>query len=287
MRLILGLLVVLAVAPDAATQSKRLPLPGRVFTVAERTAFVIEPDAKVRRPGPMPWVWYAPTLKGLPSKAEVWMFSRFLAAGVAIAGIDVGESYGSPEGRAGYQALFEHLTGTRGYGKRPVLLARSRGGLMLYGWAAEHPEHVGGVAGIYPVCNLASYPGVDRAAKAYGMTPTQLRSKLQEHNPVDRLEQLAKARVQILHIHGDRDRTVPLGANSALLRKRYVALGGRMDVIVVKGKGHDMWRGWFESRRITEFVIDRALGRKSKPAGKKGGEQARPDDGAGGQRRSG
>jgi hypothetical protein len=29
------------------------------------------------------------------------------------------------------------LTGERGFAKKPVLLARSRGGLMLCGWAAE------------------------------------------------------------------------------------------------------------------------------------------------------
>ena len=66
--------------------------------------------------------------------------------------------------RAIFQALYSELTNKRGFGKRPVLLARSRGGLMLYSWAVEHPDSVGGVAGIYPVCNIASYPGIARAA---------------------------------------------------------------------------------------------------------------------------
>ena len=30
---------------------------------------------------PVPWVWYAPTLRGLPGQAERWMFERFLKAG--------------------------------------------------------------------------------------------------------------------------------------------------------------------------------------------------------------
>ena len=66
---------------------------------------MIEPPQSARRDGPMPWVWYAPTLNRLPGAAEKWMFDRFLATGIAIAGIDVGESYGSPNGRASYQAL--------------------------------------------------------------------------------------------------------------------------------------------------------------------------------------
>jgi hypothetical protein len=28
---------------------------------------------------------------------------------------------------------------------------------MLYNWAAENPERVAGIAGIYPVCDLRSY----------------------------------------------------------------------------------------------------------------------------------
>ena len=53
----------------------------------------------------MPWVWYAPTLPGLPGPEEKWMFQKFLDAGIAIAGIDVGESFGSPSGRAIYSSL--------------------------------------------------------------------------------------------------------------------------------------------------------------------------------------
>jgi len=31
-------------------------------------------------------------------KSEKWMFDQFLKAGITIAGVDVGESYGSPKG---------------------------------------------------------------------------------------------------------------------------------------------------------------------------------------------
>ena len=140
----------------------------------------------------MPWVWYAPTLdRRHPNRDEQWMFDRLHAAGIAVAGVDVGESYGSPKGRATYQALYEELTGKRGFSATPVLLARSRGGLMLYNWAVEHPESVAGIAGIYPVCNIASYPGIAKAAPAYEMSAKELEQRLAEHNPVDRLEDAA------------------------------------------------------------------------------------------------
>ena len=237
---------------------KNLPLPGEVFTVAGRTAFVIRPDRAGEEK--TPWVWYAPTLRNLPGPEERWMFERFLAAGVAIAGVDVGESYGSPEGRAGYTALYEDLVGERGMAERAVLLARSRGGLMLYNWAADHPGKVAGIAGIYPVCNLASYPGLKRAAGAYGLDEKGLAAALGRHNPVERLAPLADAEVPIFHIHGDRDRVVPLRENSGLVAERYRAQGGRMTLEVVAGGGHDMSRHWFTSQALVDFVIERATG---------------------------
>ena len=57
-----------------------------------------------------------------------------------------------------------------------------------------------------------------------------------KHNPIDRLAPLAKAKVPIFHIHGDMDRVVPLDKNSAIIKQRYDALGGRMTLEVVKGK---------------------------------------------------
>jgi pimeloyl-ACP methyl ester carboxylesterase len=240
-------------ATDAPPPGKTLPMPGEVFQVSGQAAFVI-PAGKTSSAEPRPWVWYAPTLARYPGPEERWMFEQFLAAGISIAGIDVGESYGSPAGRALFTALYHELTRNRGYGPKPVLLGRSRGGLMTLAWAAENPERVGGFAGIYPVCNLASYPGVAKAAGAYGLTAAELESRLPAHNPIDRLAPLAAARVPFFAIHGDVDRIVPLEANSGLLHTRYTALGGRMELIVPTGQGHTMWTGFFQSDALVAFV---------------------------------
>ena len=230
------------------------------FQVGEHQAFVIEPPESSRVDGPMPWVWYAPTfIRKLPGPEEGWMIDRFHSRGIAVAGIDVGESYGSPAGRAAYQSLYEELTAKRGYARKPVLLARSRGGLMLYNWAVEHPDAVSGVAGIYPVCNIESYPGVAKAAGAYEMTAEQLQASLKQHNPIHRLAPLAKAKVPVLHIHGDQDRLVPLDENSGALASNYRKLGGPVEVEVIKGQGHNMWEGWFQSQKLTDFIVARAL----------------------------
>ena len=186
------------------------------------------------------------------------MFQKFLNEGIAIAGIDVGESYGSPAGRAIFTSFYRELVEKRRVSRKPCLLARSRGGLMLYNWAVEHPESVGGIAGIYPVCDLRSYPGIDKASSPYGMTPEQLTESLTRHNPVDRVEPLAKAGVPVLHVHGDVDRVVPLESNSAELARRYRRFGGEMTLTVIKGQGHNMWPGWFQCQELVDFVIAHA-----------------------------
>jgi pimeloyl-ACP methyl ester carboxylesterase len=93
------------------------------------------------------------------------------------------------------------------------------------------------------------------------MTADELKAKLAEHNPIDRLAPLAEAKVPIFHIHGDKDGTVPLESNSAELAKRYAAFGGPVQIEVIQGQGHNLWSGWFHSRTLTDFVIARALGK--------------------------
>jgi len=244
-------------ASDGRAPGKVLPLPGETYSLEGHEAFLI-PPTKPAATGATPWVWYAPTLPGLPSDAEKWVFERFTAAGVAIAGIDVGESYGSPDGRKLYSALYRELTQRRGLAAKPVLLARSRGGLMLYNWAAENADKVGGIAGIYPVCNLTSYPGLAKAAGAYRLSADELAGKLGEHNPTERLAALAKAGVPLFAIHGDVDSLVPLEANSGEVQRRYRQLGGKMRLIVPPGQGHNMWPGFFQCQELVEFVLQHA-----------------------------
>ena len=126
---------------------------------------------------------------------------------------------------------------------------------MLYNWAAENPEKVECIGGIYTVCDLESYPGLARACGAYGLTEPQLREQLVEHNPVDRLAPLACARIPILHVHGDADVGVPLEPNSAELIKRYKACGGPGELVVVPGKGHEVIPEFFEIQRLLDFFL--------------------------------
>ncbi len=230
-------------------------LDGRAdfFRVDGCPAFVIRPAA-----GEVgPWVWYAPMFDGaLPDTSHVWMFSRFLEQGIAIAGVDVGESCGASGGRAVYTRLYETLCSDYGFEEKPCLLAQSRGALMLYNWAVENPHRVGSMAGIFPLCDMRWFYDHRMVCAAYGLSSVELEQRIDELGPLGRLRPLAEAGVPVMHIQGDEDRFVPLGDNSEAFSREYEALGGDMYLIIVPGRGHEVIPEFFQNQRLVDFVVE-------------------------------
>jgi dipeptidyl aminopeptidase/acylaminoacyl peptidase len=252
----------LAIASQLPAQEKtvkELILPGEAFLIEGRPAFVLLPEEE-KRTTPQPWILYAPTLPGYPDSHEKWMHEQFLAAGVAVAGIDAGEAYGSPRGTELMTALYDELTQKRGFAAKPCLLGRSRGGLWGSAFAIAHPDKVAGIVGIYPVFDLTTYPGLEKAAPAYEMTPEELRASLPQRNPIDRADVLAKAKIPVCIIHGDEDAVVPLKENSAALAAAYerAGAGDAVQLIVAKGQGHNFWEGFFRCQELIDFAIQQA-----------------------------
>ena len=243
----------------AAAPPARLALSGENFKVEGRPAFVFLP-AESKRMNPQPWIFYAPTLPGLPDEAERWMHEQFLAAGVGVAGVDVGEAYGSPKSHAVFESLYRELKARHGFAAKPCLLGRSRGGLWVSSWAIANPDRVAGIAGIYPVFDLRTYPGLTNAAGAYGLAPAELEAHADEFNPILRVEGLAKATVPVVLIHGDADKVVPLKENSAEFVRRYQHAGAEslVKLIVLEGQGHNLFEGFFHSQELVDFAIARA-----------------------------
>lgn len=240
-------------AAAAGAAHEQYGAPRTVIEMGKHQGFILRP-ARPAAEGARPWVWYAPTIGGHPNRGNEWVLRQLLDRGFYVAGINVGESYGSPAGRKLFSDFYERVVHEYKLEPKARLLAQSRGGLMLYNWAAENPDKVRCIAGIYPVCDLRSYPGLDRAAGAYGMTPAELEKQLTQHNPIDRLGPLAKAGVPILHVHGDADQVVPLDRNSQVVRDRYEALGGTMKLIVVPGKGHAEIPEFFQEPQLVQFL---------------------------------
>ena len=198
----------------------------KAIDLGEYQGFVLEPP----KPGPegsRPWVWYAPVLGTNPSPNTGWMLRQLIDSGFYVAGVNVGESQGNPAGRKGYSKFYDRVVKEFKLEPKARLLGQSRGGLMVYNWAVENSDKVQCIAGIYAVCDLRSYPKLPNAAKAYGMALAEMEKALPQHNPVDRLEPLAKAKIPILLVHGDADKAVPLETNSQALHDRYRCSAGR------------------------------------------------------------
>jgi pimeloyl-ACP methyl ester carboxylesterase len=252
-----------AVVSEAAERSPvsgptpKLELPGETFEVEGRPAFVFLPKQVAK---PQPWIFYAPTLPGYPDGAERWMHESFLEAGIAVAGVDVGEAYGSPKSHKYFDALYKELVEKRGFAKKAVLFGRSRGGLWVTSWAIARPERAAAMIAIYPVFDFKTYPGVAKAAPAYGLTAAELTNQESELNPIKRIEVLARARIPVALIHGDVDTVVPLEPNSGEFVRRYASAGAAdlVKVIVLKGQGHNFFEGFFHSDALVEHAITNA-----------------------------
>ena len=227
------------------------------FKLGDHKAFLIFPTALPRPMRVHPWVWYAPTfIGGHPDSSHTWYFKKILAQGYYIGGIEVGESHGNPEGRAVYQKYYEYITANYPLNRKACLLPQSRGGLMLYNWAVEHPGAVACIAGIYTVCNFTSYPGLEQAALAYGLTTTELDEQRAKHNPIDRMEKLAKFDIPIFHIHGDSDTVVPVSVNAGTLVNRYKDFGAKEATLkIVPGKGHEVCKEFFQDQDFLDFIL--------------------------------
>jgi len=247
---------------------KSLILPGESFLVEDRPAFIFWPAESLRQL-PQPWIMYCPTLPRYPDVHEKWMHQQFLDAGIAVAGIDVGEAYGSPTGQQQMTALYKELTENRGFASKPCLFGRSRGGLWVSSWAIRNVEKVSAIIGIYPVFDLTTYPGLDRAAPAYQLSADELRDQLAVHNPIALADGLAKAKIPIHIIHGDDDQVVPLAQNSAALLERYRLAGAEESITlhVANGQGHSFWPGFFHYQPIVDFAIQHAK-QGAQPEGK-------------------
>jgi len=222
-----------------------------------QAAYLILPT-KAPPQGRRPWVIYAPHTIG-----DTWIWERLLDAGFAIAAAPgVAEWFGKPDARAVITELYDMTTKAFALDQQVCLMPQSRGGLLLYNWAAQNPEKVRCIGGIYPVGDISVFSwgnSLAATSKAYGLTEEEMKAQFAQHNPIDRLAPIAGKKIPIIHIHGDKDGAVPAKRNSLEVQKRYRALGGEMEVEIVPGKGHDECPEIFHSQRLVDFFLKYGL----------------------------
>lgn len=250
-----ALLVALLVASTSLADDA-LPKTPETFEVAGHKAFVY---AAPQPAAGKPWVWFAPTLKGVSLAGRRTYFESFLKAGIGIAGFDQGEVRGAPQSSAKFTLFYDEMV-RRGWSAKPILLGQSRGGLMMLAWGARNPDKVRAFAGIYPVCSLKQWPlkNLDITLADYGLTEAEFKSRIKEFNPLDNLAGLLANKVPMFVVHGDSDVSVTYDDNTRILKERYEAGGGKIAVKLVPGEGHKATPAFFECQELITFVLEQA-----------------------------
>ncbi len=225
------------------------------FPVDSRKCIVITPkkvaDGK-------PWIWRA-RFFGHEPQADIALLNH----GFHVVYCDVSNLFGSPQAVEHWNNFYVYLTEKHGFSKKCALEGMSRGGLIIYNWAAANPDKVSCIYGDAPVCDIKSWPG--GKGKGTGSEPTWqaclkvfgLTEEKALHfkgNPIDHLEPIAKAGIPLLNVVGDADNVVPVAENTAVLADRYRKLGGSITVINKPGVGHHP-HSLKDPSRIVDFVL--------------------------------
>ena len=256
---------------QAAAAEPAQPFPGQksewhgyvqyTFRLDERTCYVVVPKSPA--PG-MPWVWRA-RFWGHEPQTDL----ALLGHGFHVVYCDVAGLFGSPNAVKRWDAFYRFLTEEHGFARKAVLEGMSRGGLIIYNWAAKNADKVACIYADAPVCDIRSWPGGKgkspgspadwrKCLEAYGITEDE--AETFKGNPIDHLEPLAEAGIPLLHICGGADKTVPFEENTAILAKRYRALGGDIALIVKEDCGHHP-HSLEDPKPIVDFIL-KHTGRK-------------------------
>ncbi len=211
---------------------------------------VVVPDKAAKG---KPWVWRA-RFFGHQPQFDIAMLNR----GYHVVYCNVSGLFGAPKAVKRWDNFYNNIREKHGLSKKVILEGMSRGGLIIYNWAAENPEKVAAIYGDAPVMDFKSWPGHSNVGilKAYGFK-NAAESKAYKGNPIDNLEPLAKAGIPIIHIVGDLDKVVPVAENTSIAQARYEMMGGIFEVIH-KQAGHHP-HSLKDPKPLVEFMLKHAL----------------------------
>ena len=113
------------------------------FKLGDADCRVVTPN--IAAPG-RPWVWRA-RFWGHEPQADL----ALLAKGWHVVYCEVGALFGSPAAVERWDRFYDFLTTQHGFATKAALEGMSRGGLIIYNWAASNPGKVAAIYGDAPV----------------------------------------------------------------------------------------------------------------------------------------
>lgn len=204
-----------------------------------------------------PWVLRA-RFWGHEPQTDIALLER----GFAVAYCDVADLYGAPRAVARWDRFYRLMT-RAGFNKKVVLEGMSRGGLIVYNWAAANARRVACVYADAPVLDVRSWPmgrgkgegspaDARRLADVYGVSPADFEAVSAQAGPLSRVRDLRG--IPVLHVVGDADNVVPVAENTAPFVAELNRLGGSAKVIHKPGVGHHP-HSLFNPEPIVRFVL--------------------------------
>ncbi|MEG1905820.1 MAG: prolyl oligopeptidase family serine peptidase, partial [Bacteroidales bacterium] len=190
-----------------------------------------------------PWVLRA-RFWGHEPQTDIALLER----GFHIAYCDVADLYGAPKAVKRWNDFYLLMT-KAGLNPKVALEGMSRGGLIVYNWAAKNTDKVACIYADAPVMDFKSWPFAlysDNIESDADALKLKLAYKFfsgndvlkWKKNPVDHAKALAKAKTPILHIVGNTDDVVPVNENTAIFKARLEQAGGKMELISKPEVGH-------------------------------------------------
>lgn len=212
---------------------------GYEFTNEGSTCLVVKPHAEAIG---KPWVIRA-RFWGHEPQTDI----DLLENGFHVAYCDVADLYGAPQAVARWNSFYKRMR-KAGFHSKVVLEGMSRGGLIVYNWAAQNSEKVACIYADAPVMDFKSWPmgkgtsagskdDIPQLLKAYHFANEQEALDWKQ-NPIECAATIAKAGIPVLHVVGDADEVVPVAENTTLFEERLRELGHPLTVIHKPGVGH-------------------------------------------------
>ncbi|WP_420321949.1 GDSL-type esterase/lipase family protein [Flagellimonas sp.] len=189
-----------------------------------------------------PWIWRA-RFFGHEPQTDIALLER----GFHVVYCEVGTYFGNPEAVERWNKCYNMMT-KAGLNPKPALEGMSRGGLIIYNWAAENLDKVACIYADAPVLDAQSWPGGfgegkgspsdwEKAKIRYGLTSDTLPSNF-DGWPIHKTELFAKSGIPMLHVCGEVDEVVPVKENTLPFEKKIDSLGGNITTIYKKDVGH-------------------------------------------------
>ena len=209
-----------------------------------------------------PWVWRA-RFFGHEPQFDIAMLNR----GYHLVYCDVAGLFGNTEAVSRWNKFYNYLRFEHLFSDRVILEGMSRGGLIIYNWAAKNPGKVAAIYADAPVMDFKSWPKINPTILKVYRFKNEQEAKAYKGNPVDNLAPLAKAGIPVIHVVGMDDKVVPVSENTQVAERRYKKMGGTFKVIRKKGIGHHP-HSLKDPSPIVEFVTSQGQGSANLPAEK-------------------